>query len=299
MIPAGLHFVYYSPVSKDGSIAPRRGFFHEFSPREVAIRRFNPHNEELLEEDSDEEISRLKSNLQNIDGNLGPYPYKSWKKWVSLSNRLTYSTVSRLLPTADPIISSSTEVSSSCTEDPPHSLNSHENRIMYTPVSKQKYPCNASPSDITKYSIDSSYQLQLFLSHVQAVEDVLVETQFSFLCFLLGQNYDSFCHWKQLVAMLCGCDEALLKYPQLFLNFITDLHFQMLEVPEDFFVDIVSSNNFLVSALTDLFANIREQDDSLNQLKMRAISFENHLTKRFGWTFSEDDEEFGPVVVND
>ena len=58
----------------------------------------------------------------------------------------------------------------------------------------------------------------------------------------------------------------------------------MLEVPEDFFVDIISCNNFLVGALTNLFANIRESE-ATEKLKSRAISFENHLTKKFGWLF--------------
>ena len=76
--------------------------------------------------------------------------------------------------------------------------------------------------------------------------------------------------------------------------------FQMQEVPEDFFVDIVSCNNFLVTSLSDLFANIKEHEDALTQLKTRAISFENHLTKKFGWSFNaDDDEEFAPTIVYD
>ena len=75
--------------------------------------------------------------------------------------------------------------------------------------------------------------------------------------------------------------------------------FQMQEVPEDFFVDIVSCNNFLVTCLTDLFANLKENEDALTQLKTRAISFENHLTKKFGWSFDDNaDEEFAPVIVD-
>ena len=71
----------------------------------------------------------------------------------------------------------------------------------------------------------------------------------------------------------------------------------MQEVPEDFFVDIISENNFLVSSLTDLFANVREHEDMAPQLRQKAISFENHLTKKFGWDFSQEDEEYAPTVV--
>ena len=60
------------------------------------------------------------------------------------------------------------------------------------------------------------------------VDSVLSELQFSFLCFLVGQNYDSFEHWKRLVNVLCGCYDAILKYPQLYKDLITDLYFQVL-----------------------------------------------------------------------
>ncbi len=71
----------------------------------------------------------------------------------------------------------------------------------------------------------------------------------------------------------------------------------MQEVPQDFFVDIISENNFLVSSLSDLFANIREHENMAPQLRQKAISFENHLTKKFGWDFSQEDEEYAPIVV--
>ena len=33
MIPSGLHFIYFSAVSKEGSIGPRTGFFHHFAQK--------------------------------------------------------------------------------------------------------------------------------------------------------------------------------------------------------------------------------------------------------------------------
>ena len=69
-------------------------------------------------------------------------------------------------------------------------------------------------------------------------------------------------------------------------------------MPEDFFIDIISSNNFLVQSLTNLFENIREYEAS-RELKTKAISFENHLSKKFGWSFSDDaNDDNMPVVVD-
>ena len=35
MIPPGLHFIFFSAVSKEGTVAPRAGFFHFFKEKEV------------------------------------------------------------------------------------------------------------------------------------------------------------------------------------------------------------------------------------------------------------------------
>ena len=85
--------------------------------------------------------------------------------------------------------------------------------------------------------------------------------------------YDAFEHWKKLVNLLCSSEDALLTHTELFSSFICKLnlcitlfveltciflhifirvavlHFQLKEVPDDFFVDIVSRNNFLTVTL--------------------------------------------------
>ena len=59
------------------------------------------------------------------------------------------------------------------------------------------------------------------------MEEVLAELQFSFVCFLCGQHYDSFEQWKVLLRLICSCDEAMVKYPDLYLALIMDMHFQV------------------------------------------------------------------------
>ena len=68
MIPAGLHFIYYSPVNKEGSLAPRRGFFYIFTPGQIVVQKFDKQTEDLVEDVSEENNARVRSNLKNIDG---------------------------------------------------------------------------------------------------------------------------------------------------------------------------------------------------------------------------------------
>ena len=77
---------------------------------------------------------------------------------------------------------------------------------------------------------------------------------------------------------------------------------QIREVPEDFFVDIVSSNNFLVTILTTLFSLVRDNNKIDSMLKARIEKFKKNLSVKFQWDFSEIDEgeepdEDKPVVV--
>ena len=78
---------------------------------------------------------------------------------------------------------------------------------------------------------------------------------------------------------------------------------QIREVPEDFFVDIVASNNFLVSLLTTLFALVRDNSEIDSKLKLKIEKFKTNLSLKFKWDFSEIDdgeeldEEDRPVVV--
>ena len=117
MIPSGIHFVYWSSVSKEGSIGPRTGFFHNFSQKEILAKRFDAQKEQFVSDVSDEEIERFRSNLQNMDRHLGAYPYDSWKKWISLSSKISSETVARLEPINGEIHSVTELLPSSCAEN--------------------------------------------------------------------------------------------------------------------------------------------------------------------------------------
>lgn len=140
------------------------------------------------------------------------------------------------------------------------------------------------------------------MTDTSLADEVLGELQFSFICFLVGQNLDAFEQWKQLLKMFCTSDDALANHTHLYMTLISDLHFQIREVPEDFFVDIVSSNNFLVSLLTSLFTLTRDNSDIDSKLKTRIEKFKTSLSLKFQWDFSEIDdgeepEEDQPVVI--
>lgn len=171
--------------------------------------------------------------------------------------------------------------------------------MRFTEIPKQRYPDGASPQEITKHSMDSSYLLETLLKTVYSenYSGILGEIQFAFICFLIGQVFDAFEQWKRLVHLLCSSESALNSHSELFMNFISMLHFQVHEIPEDFFVDIVSANNFLTSTLQEFFSNLDEGNGD-SQLRQRGRKFREHLTKKFNWDFTAEPEDFAPVIVD-
>jgi A1 cistron-splicing factor AAR2 len=127
----------------------------------------------------------------------------------------------------------------------------------------------------------------------------LGELQFAFICFLVGQVYDGFERWKRLINVICRSEQAVRDHPGFFIDFMTVLHFQIKLVPQDFFADIVSNNNFLVDSLRRFFPNVADSgkgDD--DPLIKRAKKFKEHLQDKFEWDFDEEPEDEMPVVVD-
>ena len=320
LIPPGLHFLYYSSVHlPTRTTAPRTGWFHTFGRGELVVKRWSPEGEEVIDS-SEEEVERVKADLRGIDCRLGAYPYDSWSKWISLSNKVTEATVNRLEPTGGKICSVADLVPSSSSSPPsttvspclPDMVHRPGTAIRYTVLDGRKFPEGSTAAQITLHSLDSSFQLTSLLSTLGKLytdqvsggsmghsleRELLAELQFAFLAFLVGQNYDSFEQWKRLVVLLCSCDQGIVDHPALFRDFLGDLYFQMKEVPRDFFVDIVSSSNFLCSSLHTLFTNIKDSGNACSELKERSRKFEANVTKRFGWDFSREEAEEEPLVV--
>ena len=111
---------------------------------------------------------------------------------------------------------------------------------------------------------------------------------------------EAFEHWKKLIGIFCSCDEALSKHIEIFSEFLTILNYQLHEIPEDFLVDIVASSNFVYTSLRTLFRNLHSSDVVGGRLKTKAKRFQEVLTEKFCWDFSdvlEEDEEDLPVIV--
>ena len=106
--------------------------------------------------------------LENLDQNLGKYPYESLKKWVSLSGHVTESIMKQVEPVCKRI-SSLTNVTQEGDErggggDEVRTV-ACDTTLRFTPLPFRHFPVGASPSQITKLSMDKSQVLEEIMAN--------------------------------------------------------------------------------------------------------------------------------------
>lgn len=306
MIPPGLHFVYFSAVdTKTKSTAPRTGFFQWFEKRQIVVKKWNTATEDMDDEVlTAEQHDTYRQGLMEMDRFLGAYPFDdSLRTWMALTGFIRPADVARLQPSSGRICSvpeseplpanatSAAAVEESC-RPALHAA------IRFTAIPRTLAPPNASPATVTQCSVDRTYTLDTLL-HTVFSDDwsaLLAELQFAFVSFLMGQVFEGFEHWKMLLHLLCSCDEALVRHTALYRELIGVLHYQLKETPQDFFVDIVSRNNFLTTCLQSLFSRVSHMpvDEALAR---RVAAFQKSITKYFSWDFDVEPDDEQPVVV--
>ncbi|KAM9057136.1 protein AAR2 homolog isoform 1-T2 [Megaptera novaeangliae] len=326
MIPPGIHFLHYSSVDKANprEVGPRMGFFLSLQQRGLKVLCWDAVQEEVdLSPAPEAVVEAMRANLQELDQFLGPYPYATLKKWISLTNFISEATVEKLQPESRHICAFSEVLpvlSMKYTKDRvgqnlplcgtecksyqeglarlPEMKPRAGTEIRFSELPTQMFPAGATPAEITRHSMDLSYALETVLSKQfpQSPQDVLGELQFAFVCFLLGNVYEAFEHWKQLLNLLCRSEEAMVKHHTLYVNLISILYHQLGEIPADFFVDIVSQDNFLTSTLQVFFSSACSVAVDAT-LRQKAEKFQAHLTKKFQWDFEAEPEDCAPVVV--
>ncbi|CAL1683977.1 unnamed protein product [Lasius platythorax] len=326
MIPPGVHFVHYSAVNELGELAPRIGFFHDFKKCEFLVKRWDSKEEDISSESVPEEtVQRLKDNLKELDRYLGPYPYETWKQWTELTSGITESLVARCSPLCG-YVRSALELEhcsdalrprggeSDCkprrsgrltVEDKEEELLPNlkprpGTELRLTEIPDKHYPDDATPSEITRHSLDSSYVLDVILKKLREPVEIIGEMQLTFICFLVGQSLDAFEQWKKLVSLICGVDNAIPQYRSIYMEFLQALEIELLYVPEEVLCDIVASNNFVYHNLCKLFGNIESNSEVDGRLKSYAKRLQGRLTAKFLWDFSnllEEADDEAPVIV--
>ena len=101
MIPPGVHFVFASAVDKStNQCGPRCGFYHNFTAKELLVKRWSTSDEDFDDsyEVSEEQRERYLADIRGLDKYLGSYRYSTYKTYLALTDKLTASLVQDLVP---------------------------------------------------------------------------------------------------------------------------------------------------------------------------------------------------------
>ncbi|XP_027203158.2 protein AAR2 homolog [Dermatophagoides pteronyssinus] len=323
MIPPGLHFVHFSLVNNQTrSVAPRIGFFHYFQSKEFYSVRWNSQQEDIdFNVHSDEQRKRFQENFNQgyLDNQLGAYQFDSYQTWVTLTDFITESLFLKMNPECGKIYSASNLVyktlnTTATTTDTANSESIESKNHRHCPVDHQGlpdmiispecairfpsaplpkhflYPEGSRPTEITEHSLDSSYTLEFLIreKHQTNQFDLFGELQFAFIVFLFGHQYESFEHWEQLIRVICSCRKALIEKLEFFLTFIRVLYFELKQIDQQIFADIVTNENRIYYSLQTFFLNIHSMKNMIQpNLLERVENFRKFLSKTLRWNFGK------------
>lgn len=288
MVPSdrSVNFLYANAVDKDtgisGAPGARVGYFFKLTrPGEILYLYWDSENEILSEltENKAHEMNLSVPNLEqlkSIDHRLAPFPYKTGLKWKSLSSNVIL-------------------------EDNVLNSEGHDKFLHYDEY-REKYWFdlkNASAMDKYLYREDSSW---LFNSKTYDIEKFLSDFELNFINFVLGQDFDSFEHWKIILKIFShyldgfSCKTSHTK--NYMSKFIRTLIIQLVEFPKDM-MDVSQEDNLLFVYLCKIIKLSRQS------LPERSARLHKFISEQFGWRVdldSRNDDEYEaedekPVIV--
>lgn len=325
MVPSdrSVNFLYANAVDKDtgisGAPGARVGYFFKLTrPGEILYLYWDSENEILSEltENKAHEMNLSVPNLEqlkSIDHRLAPFPYKTGLKWKSLSSNVIL-------------------------EDNVLNSEGHDKFLHYDEY-REKYWFdlkNASAMDKYLYREDSSWLFKAGLcgkrfglfrakifgvssqksvsdpktplkptlrsSKTYDIEKFLSDFELNFINFVLGQDFDSFEHWKIILKIFShyldgfSCKTSHTK--NYMSKFIRTLIIQLVEFPKDM-MDVSQEDNLLFVYLCKIIKLSRQS------LPERSARLHKFISEQFGWRVdldSRNDDEYEaedekPVIV--
>ncbi|CAD8212824.1 unnamed protein product [Paramecium pentaurelia] len=293
-IPFGTHYVHYS--LKEEGYQFKQGFFFIVSPEnKYLVKQWNSELQEFLTfKDCAPYIHTLE--MHDFDLYLGVYPmdkYEIWKLCVNMINR-------KVLDKLDPIKNICVEEYND--KDIGNNTPLHTT-IYYTDIPKLKNPSKSQGQQLTALNFDKSTIVEeLLKSEYQNDYNLFLgEIQYAFVKFLLGEHFESFEQWKQLLILITSCERLIEEQTNMFIDFIPIFYHQLQQMPNDFFVDPISSSNFIQSCIKNMIE--LSQNDNPTIIRQKLIQRCNKLKELIKIKFVQNavqmDDEDEPVVVED
>jgi len=159
----------------------------------------------------------------------------------------------------------------------------------------------ATPEETTKLHMDRTAQLDTLIARDYGGDElkVLGELQLAYIAFILGQNCDGFEQWRDLLELLCGCEEAVVARPGLYAELCRAFYSQLSQAPSDLFGDDLTKDSFIGPCALSLL-ELCGSEAAAPKLRKRSEKLRELVQEKFGIS-AEDLEllaEDGPQIVD-
>lgn len=174
--------------------------------------------------------------------------------------------------------------------------------LFFSPVPRQRKAAGASPEETTRLHLDRSSQLEEMIGREYSGNElgILGELQLAYIAFLLGQNFDGFEQWRDLLRLLCSCEAAVASRPELFAELCRTFFAQLSQAPSDLFGDDITRDNFMGTCVISLL-EVCDTDAAPTKLRKRCGKLRELVQQKFGIS-TEDLAMLGedaPIIIDE
>jgi A1 cistron-splicing factor AAR2 len=325
-LPPGWHFVFTSSTS-DLSVRHGSWFFvngAKGGTPEVFIKKWDPKNEELVEETDAAELLRWRANLGSIwrEG-LTPYRQSATQDssdsaqeesqdWRHLTGHISRNLLSRIV--GEKPNHWSLTSASSAPQDLEHipglSANKTdiqaEKELDFLPIDlKRTWRPGATGRERTDAALDHTWALNDVIEQHCGNDamELLGEMQFCFLMVLSLNNYSCLEQWKRILTLLFTCRDAVTTRPELFVEAISTLRLQLQrsQDAEGGLFDLRDEGGSLLKSLLHKFKlGLKELSGTGKSDVMDEMDdLERYLSVDHGWRLDSDFLRKGMIELED
>ena len=239
-------------------------------------------SEEMFKRIEDETLKAQVREMK-FDRGMGAYPVGDQeKKWSNITSFIDERVLERCrVKFGDTLVPG----------DPDVTAKQNRNSKTVTPYFGSKFRTayftnvdDAKPKglrgvELSRFYMDGTQRLRILLQrdtlfgpmNRNAGQQFLGELQLAFVLLLCLSSMQALDHWKRLVKVVCDCESGLAdeSLTPFFMNFLDVLETQLMIAPSDFFIDPLSSNNFLLKCLSDLSRNLCDVETTSSSSMIR------------------------------
>ncbi|KAK8795440.1 hypothetical protein WA588_004281, partial [Blastocystis sp. NMH] len=321
MINPGFHCLFYSSVNSQHEFSVRTILPIFLESKEVHVYSWDAKEEQLVDQKDlpEEEVTRYqRSGSQFVyDKQTAYYPFETIGKWMNMTNHISIKVYKRLMSVSP----SSFVLDPTVTPQYNYTPTVNITQLVKRGDAHSQLASSSSSGPVSRLSqlyLDASDELER-LCRQSSYSEVVGEFQFAFVLFHIGQSYESFLQWKNILFLLTAsfsmATSGDISVVAFYRSAMKTLRLQLSELDDDFFLlsqgeegemreavqgdggkQRVNRTNFVIKCLESFNQILLEEPAHVDgEVKETFQAIRATMRRRFGVEFEDTCE--GPFVM--